>query len=103
MKIGVPQIFVSGALFMTVVILSSCGLSVPAPEELDITATSKDPSFQFNVASTYALPPNVVVIDDPNSTTATTISQSVSDFTINQVAAHFDSAGYKRILDTNGP
>jgi len=85
------------------IILSSCGVPDATQAELDITVTARDPNYKFSQVKTYTLPNTVVVIQDPEATTAKTITSSLNDFAINQVASHFNTAGYQRLTDTNGP
>lgn len=86
----------------SVILLSSCGVPNPTQSELDLTVTARDQSFNFNAVRTYALPDTVVIVQDANGSTPPTISSSLNDFVINQVAAHFNSAGYQRLTNPMG-
>jgi hypothetical protein len=85
------------------ILLFSCGVPTPSQSELDVTLTANDPSYSFSAAKTYTLPSTVVSIQDSNSTNTITISQSLNDFVINQVATQFNNAGYHRLTDSSGP
>src|SRR4051794_30693293 len=84
------------------IFISSCGVPTPTQSELDLTVTARDPNYNFSAVKTYILPNTVAIIQGADTTTPT-ISSSLNDFTINQVATLFNTAGYQRLTNPSGP
>jgi hypothetical protein len=78
-------------------LLSSCGPDAPSTQDqLDLVVTSYQPSFRFDQASTYYLPNQIVVIEDPGTTTEP-VDPALSQHVLQTIAAQLNARGYTQL------
>jgi hypothetical protein len=88
-------------LSLASLLLGACGTDAPSSQEqLDVVATSYEPTYRFQQATTYALPSQVAVISDPG-TTPQTIDPTLNQNVLQTISNELNSRGYTQDTSNN--
>lgn len=89
------------ALCFSLLLLEACGTDAPtSQQQLDVVATTYQPNYRFQQASTYALPDQVAVISDPG-TTPQPLDPGLSQHVLQTISNQLNSRGYTQDTSNN--
>jgi hypothetical protein len=95
------QSITSLVLSLIALLLAGCGTDAPSSQDqLDVVATTYEPNYRFQQASTYALPDQVAVISDPG-TTSPPLDPALSQHVLQTISGQLNARGYTQDTSNN--